>query len=90
MIERQKERLGWEFLFVGANIDAVGVAGNIGIKAERSANYSATPKGTRRMYSIVSDAVCEVRMNKSISDNWSDRMMDEETSIPDFLNKGGK
>ena len=81
MIERQKERYGWEFLFLGANIDAVEVAEDIGIKAERSANYNATPKGTRTMYSIVSDVVYEARMSKEISDNWSDGMMEEDTDI---------
>ena len=87
MIERQKERYGWEFLFIGANIDAVEVADNIGIGADRSANYSATPKGTRAMYSIVSDVVFEARMSKPISDNWSDGMMDEEKDISEFLKK---
>ena len=84
MIERQKERYGWEFLFIGANIDAVEVADNIGIGADRSANYRATPKGTRAMYSIVSDVVYEARMSKEISDNWSDGMMEDDTDIPGF------
>ena len=85
MIERQKERYGWEFLFIGANIDAVEVADNIGIGADRSANYRATPKGTRAMYSIVSDVVYEARMSKEISDNWSDGMMEDDTDISIFL-----
>ena len=39
------------------------------------------------MYSLVSDAVCEARMSKPISDNWSDGMMDEDKEIPEFLKK---
>jgi hypothetical protein len=87
MIERQKEQYGWEFLFIGANIDAVETAKNLGIRKERAANYNATSEGTKIMYSIVSDAVCEARMCKEISDNWSDGMMDEKTDVPEFLKK---
>ena len=85
MIERQKEKYGWEFLFIGANIDAVEVAKDIGINPERSANYNPTPMGTRMMYKAVSDAVCEMRMNKSISDSWCDGLVDDEIIVPDWI-----
>ena len=85
MISKYEEEFGWEFLFVAANIDAVETAKNIGIRKERAANYNATPMGTKAMYSVVSEAMCEMRMNKEISDNWSDGLKDEELEIPSFL-----
>ena len=55
MIKKQKEKYGWEFLFIGANIDAVETAGSYGIEADRAVNYHADKKGTKVVY----DAVCE-------------------------------
>jgi uncharacterized protein YegL len=74
MIERQKERFGWEFIFFGANIDAVEVAGRFGIGADRTANYHADSEGTNLNYEVVSDAICEIRSKKSISADWKDRI----------------
>ena len=48
MIEKEKSKYGWEFLFLGANIDAVETAGRLGIEADRAANYMADSRGTRR------------------------------------------
>ena len=87
MIERQKEKYGWEFLFIGANIDAVEVAGNIGINAERSANYNPTPEGTKKMYKAVSNAMYCMRKNKPIGDNWSDELVDDEIELPEWITK---
>src|SRR5574344_754855 len=50
MVERQKERFGWEFIFLGANIDAVEVAGRFGIKANRAVNYECDSEGTKLNY----------------------------------------
>lgn len=61
MIERQKEKYGWEFLFLGANIDAVKEAARFGIGADRAANYHADSKGTGVIYETVSEAICHVR-----------------------------
>lgn len=61
MIERQKEKFGWEFLFLGANIDAVKEAARFGIGADRAANYHADSKGTGVIYETVSEAICHVR-----------------------------
>ena len=89
MITRQKEKYGWEFLFIGANIDAVETARNIGISKERASNYYATPQCTTELYDVISDVVCEVRMNKTISENWNERLVDEELPLPEFLKKKG-
>ena len=71
MIERQKEKYGWEFLFIGANIDAVETAARYGISNDRAVNYSADEKGTRVLYEAVADAVCCVRNGESIQTAWS-------------------
>ena len=59
-IEQQKEQ-GWEFLFIGANIDAIRTAGRFGIAPNRAVNYNADRKGTRVVYESVCDVVGSVR-----------------------------
>lgn len=61
MIERQKEKYGWEFLFLGANIDAAKEAARFGIGADRAANYHADSEGTNVIYETVSEAITQVR-----------------------------
>ena len=60
MIERQKEKYGWEFLFIGANIDAVETAARYGISRDRAVNYNADGEGTHILYESVAKAVCNV------------------------------
>ena len=74
MIERQKEKYGWEFIFLGANIDAVEVADRFGISADRAANYHADSEGTQLNYEVVSEAICSLRASKSINTDWKDRI----------------
>lgn len=63
MIEKEKERYGWEFLFLGANIDAVSVAGRIGITADRSATFINDSVGIRKNYEAFGEAMaCMSRM----------------------------
>ncbi|MDO4942579.1 MAG: VWA domain-containing protein [Lachnospiraceae bacterium] len=61
MIERQKKRYGWEFLFLGANIDAIKVAGSFGIQANRAVNYECDSRGTQLNYEVLSKTVSRVR-----------------------------
>ena len=61
MIHRQQERYGWEFLFLGANIDAAQEAGRFGIRPECAADYHADSRGTRVIYESLAEAVCQVR-----------------------------
>ena len=70
-IERQKEEYGWEFLFLGANIDAVETAKQFGIDESHAANYNADADGTRIAYECVEAAVCAVRANRPLSPGWS-------------------
>ena len=74
MIERQKERFGWEFLFLGANIDAAAEAARFGITADRAANYHADSKGTAVIYDAVCEAVCNVRASRPMSASWKNRI----------------
>lgn len=61
MIERQKEHYHWEFIFLGANIDAAAEAARFGISASRAARYEADCEGTALNYSVVSDTVAQMR-----------------------------
>ena len=71
MIEKQKRKYGWEFLFIGANIDAVETAARYGISEDRAVNYHADSIGTQVLYESVSNVVGCVRANKSIEEDWS-------------------
>lgn len=70
MIEKQKEKYGWEFLFIGANIDAVQTASQYGIASNRAVNYNADEKGTKILYATVADSICGLRKNAPLSDDW--------------------
>lgn len=73
MIEQKKE-LGWEFLFIGANIDAVSTARSFGIGADRAVDYHADSMGTGVIYETVSDAVSAVRCSKPLTPSWSGKI----------------
>ena len=75
MICHQKEKYGWEFLFLGANIDAAREAARFGISENRAANYHADSKGTGVIYETVSDAICHVRSYATpLASNWKNRV----------------
>jgi len=61
MVERRQKKYGWEFLFIGANMDAIGEAGKFGIKANRATNYLSDDEGTSVMFEAVSNAVTAMR-----------------------------
>ena len=77
MIQRQKELYGWEFLFLGANIDAAKEAARFGIRADRAANYHADCRGTAVIYEAMSEAVCAVRASRPMQADWK-RSIDED------------
>lgn len=72
MIRRQQETYGWEFLFLGANIDAVETAGELGIGPDRAVNYHCDSAGTRLNYEVVSQAVAAVRCSAPLGEHWKD------------------
>ncbi len=74
MIERQKEKEGWEFIFLGANIDAVKTAKSFGIKEDRAANYHADSTGTLLNYEAINETLSMVRASKAISPSWKEKI----------------
>jgi len=74
MIERQKAKYGWEFIFLGANIVAIATAVKFGIDADRAANYHADSKGTQLNYEAVSNFACNLRQNKCNDASWKNKI----------------
>ena len=70
MIERKKKKHDWEFLFLGANIDAVETAKNYGIDESRAVNYHSDSAGTSINYEAMSDAISTVRKNAPLTSGW--------------------
>lgn len=77
MIQRQRERYGWEFLFLGANIDAEETAASFGIDRDFACDYKCDSIGTKLNFEVVCDAITSVRKSKSLSGNWKDRIRDD-------------
>lgn len=74
MIKRQQEKYGWEFLFLGANIDAAAEAKRFGIHESRAANFHCDKEGTALNYEVISDAVMSFRCERSLSSSWKKRI----------------
>jgi len=84
LIEHQKEKFGWEFIFLGANIDAVEAAGRYGIKADRAQRYHADAQGTRLNFEAVSKAAAKFRKSAAMPEDWKD------TIEKDYRQRGGE
>ncbi len=84
MIERRKEKYGWEFLFLGANIDAVETAKRFGISSDRAVKYVSDKKGTALNYEILNEAISVVRANATLDADW------KKTIEEDQKKRGGK
>ena len=69
MIERQQKKYGWEFIFLGANMDAVSVAGRIGIAPERSARFHNDGIGIAKNFSVVSDSMVMMSRGCALEDD---------------------
>lgn len=74
MIERQQERYGWEFMFLGANMDAVAEAGRYGIKAHMVTEYLCDEVGTALNYETVNEVMCNVRACRGVSAGWKEKI----------------
>ncbi len=74
MLKRQKEKYGWEFLFLGANIDAVETAEYFGITEDRAVTFRNDSIGQRLNYEVVSDAVSCVRECAPLGSEWKERI----------------
>lgn len=84
MIETEKTKYGWEFIFLGANIDAVSTAARFGIDKDRAANYCPDSQGTCLNFMVVSEAVSELRQGKNLKNSWKSAIDD------DFRRRGKK
>ena len=82
MIERQKEKYNWEFLFLGANIDAVREAGRFGIQASRAVKYEHDGAGTRKNFCVLSNIVGRARGADSAAQMRT--MFDEEDVLAEI------
>ena len=74
MIARQKEKYGWEFLFLGANIDAAAEDRRFSISADRAVNYKCDEAGTALIYEVIGEAVCTVRASRLLGADWKKRI----------------
>ena len=77
MIEREKEKYGWEFLFLGANIDAVQTAGSFGIAPDRAVDFCSDEEGTALNYEVICEAVSAVRSCRPLESSWKQRIDDD-------------
>ena len=71
MVKHEQEKYGWEFLFLGANMDAISAARSFGIRADRAVRYRRDSAGTALNYSVVSETVARVRRRECIEPDWS-------------------
>jgi len=83
-IQRQKEKYDWEFIFLGANIDAVETAGRFGIAPDRAQNYHADSEGTALNFRVMSDAVATFRECKEMPTGWNEEIE------KDYKRRGGR
>lgn len=92
MVKRQQKKYGWEFIFIGANIDAYAEAQRFGIRKDRAVNYVCDDIGTANVYAGVSKAVCSVMIANNIEEMeecLSDSGWDEEINA-DYQKRGAK
>ena len=77
MIEKEKSKYGWEFLFLGANIDAVATARHFGIGKDRAVTYRGDRRGTQLNYEVIHEAVASVRESAVIPPEWKARIEED-------------
>lgn len=79
MIEAQQE-LGWEFLFIGANIDAIGEAAKVGIRADRAVNYHSDSAGTHAVFRALAEPIRAMRQNRAVESSWCEEIEADNAS----------
>lgn len=77
LLERQKERYGWEFLFLGANMDAVAAASRFGIDADRAVRYHCDSAGIALNYEAVGEAILTLREKSALDRDWGERIRED-------------
>ena len=81
---QEKQKHGWEFLFLGANIDAAAEASRFGIGQDRAANYCCDAKGTALNYTVISEAISQFRASMPLAADW------KEEIDKDYEKRGGR
>ena len=71
MVKKQEEEAGWEFVFLGANIDAVQVAGGLGIRAENAVEFACDAAGVRENFASLSHMTCAFAATGTVVPTWS-------------------
>jgi uncharacterized protein YegL len=74
MVEHQKSKYSWDFIFLGANIDAIKTANSFGISADMATNFVSDSAGTQLNYKIVSEVVSSFRKGKNVDKSWKDEI----------------
>ena len=74
MVEHEQEKYGWEFLFLGANMDAIAEARRFGIRGDRAVRYACDSRGTALNYEVVGETLSNVRAKGMISPDWSEKI----------------
>ena len=74
MVEEQKRKNGWEFLFLGANIDAVAEAEKFGISEDRATNFNCDSEGTKLNYEVLGEAVANFRCKSCVLEGWDEEI----------------
>ena len=77
MVQHEQEKYGWEFLFLGANMDAISAAGRFGIRPDRSVRDTPDRVGTELNFRVVSDTVAQLRRCREIDQNWSEPIAED-------------
>lgn len=78
LIEQQQTEHGWEFIFLGANIDAVATAGRFGIAPDRAQNYQADSQGVELNFQVMSDAVASFRRSSAMPEDWKEEIQKDQ------------
>ena len=77
LIEERKEKDNWEFLFLGANIDAIGAAKDLGIDSSRAVRFKSDKKGTAKNYEVLNEAIKEIRGGYQLNDSWKNEIEED-------------
>ena len=71
MVEHEREKYGWEFLFLGANMDAISAARRFGIRPDRAVRYECDSAGTALNFAVVGQTIAKARKGCAIEADWS-------------------
>lgn len=74
LIDARKSKKGWEFIFLGANIDAIATASQFGISKDRAANFHADGGGTELNYNVISETISSFRAHSEIKEDWKEKI----------------